>query len=255
MGTLDIPIRSQKPRNEGLTCINDRGVGLGAWEDALQMAGEYVDVVKLGIGTAYVMQNLEEKVAFLQSRDVHVVLGGTLFETFWAQGQVDAYYHFVKGLGLQYVEVSSGSYPIPLDDKVAIVQRFAKEFHVMAEVGSKDDEKQMGITEQVAQAKALRQAGAGKVIMEGRASGLGGMYDREGKADDALIDAMTQALDIGDIIFEAPQEQQQIAFIRRFGPNVNLGNVPFEDILMLETERVGLRFDTLSATRPQGQVG
>ena len=255
MGTLDIPIRSQKPRTEGLTLINDRGVGLGAWEDALQMSGEYVDVVKLGIGTAYVMKNLEEKVGFLHSRDVQVVLGGTLFETFWAQGQLDAYYQFVKDLGLQYVEISSGSYPIPLDDKVAIVERFAKEFHVMAEVGNKDDDKQAGIAEQVAEAHALRQAGANKVILEGRASGTGGMYDQDGNVDDALIDAMTQVLAVTDIIFEAPLEQQQIAFIRRFGPNVNLGNVLFEDILMLETERVGLRFDTLATSRPEGLSG
>ncbi len=244
VGPLDIPVRPVKPRKEGLTLINDRGVGLGAWHDTIQMAGQYVDVVKLGIGTAYVMQNLEEKVAFLEDHEILVVLGGTLFENFWAQGKLDEYEMLLHRLKLRCVEVSSGSYPIPVEEKIAIVQHFAHHYQVMAEVGSKDESSQPAIKEQVAEAHALRTAGASKVIMEGRASGTGGMYNAHGEADDALINAMTRSIPISDIIFEAPQEQQQIAFIRRYGPNVNLGNVPFEDILMLETERLGLRFDT-----------
>ncbi len=249
MGTLDIPIRSQKPRADGITLVNDRGIGIRAWQDAIDMAGEYVDIVKLGIGTAYVMQNLHQKVSFLQQHDIRVILGGTLFENFWVQDQLPSYYQFVKDLGLDCVEISSGSYPIPLADKIAAVSQFANEFCVLAEVGDKDDHRQASNAGQVAEALALRQAGATKVIMEGRASGTGGMYNDAGEPDDTLITAMTDALPIQDIIFEAPLESQQIDFIRRFGANVNLGNVPFEDILMLETERVGLRFDTQSVTR------
>ena len=165
MGPLDIPVRPVKPRKEGLTLINDRGVGLGAWHDTIQMAGQYVDVVKLGIGTAYVMQNLEEKVAFLEDHEILVVLGGTLFENFWAQGKLDEYEMLLHRLKLRCVEVSSGSYPIPVEEKIAIVQHFAHHYQVMAEVGSKDESSQPAIKEQVAEAHALRAAGASKVIM------------------------------------------------------------------------------------------
>lgn len=37
-----------------------------------------------------------------------------------------------------------------------------------------------------------------------------------------------------DILWEAPQKSQQVWFIKLIGPNVNLGNVPAEEVIRLE---------------------
>jgi phosphosulfolactate synthase len=38
-------------------------------------------------------------------------------------------------------------------------------------------------------------------------------------------------------------------FVRRFGPDVNLSNIAPDDVLALETLRLGLRSDTLGISR------
>jgi phosphosulfolactate synthase len=146
---------------------------------------------------------------------------------------------------LRWVEISSGSYDIPLPEKVRVVGEFARTHRVMAEIGRKEDALPMTPADYALEAQKLYQAGAAKIIVEGRGSGTGGMYNQEGAADMRIIDAVLEVLPLDDIIFEAPQESQQIFFIREYGPNVNLANIPFEDVLFLETERVGLRFDTI----------
>ncbi len=246
---MEVAWRPAKPRQVGLTVVNDRGVGRRTWEDAIDMAGAYVDVVKLGVGTAYVMQHLEQKVEMLRAADIGVVLGGTLFETYWVQGRVSAYGDLVRHLDLAWVEISAGSYDIPLEERERTVGEFASAFRVMAEVGAKDPGRQPAPEALSAEAARLRAAGAEKIILEGRGSGTGGMYSRQGTADEATLNAVLSRVALEDILFEAPQEAQQIAFIRRFGPNVNLANIPFDDILMLETQRLGLRFDTQMAGR------
>jgi phosphosulfolactate synthase len=47
------------------------------------------------------------------------------------------------------------------------------------------------------------------------------------------------------LLFEAPQKAQQVWFIKQFGVNVNLGNIPPDEVIALETLRLGLRADTL----------
>ena len=51
--------------------------------------------------------------------------------------------------------------------------------------------------------------------------------------------------DIEDLIFEAPLKSQQVWLIKEYGTNVNLGNIAFDNIISLETIRLGLRGDTL----------
>jgi len=50
-----------------------------------------------------------------------------------------------------------------------------------------------------------------------------------------------------DLLFEAPATALQAHFITRLGPDVNLGNIPAQGVLALETLRLGLRADTLTA--------
>ncbi len=248
MGVLHIPYRPPKPRKYGWTAVNDRGIGLNAWMDIAKMAGSYVDFAKLGIGTAYLIENLDEKISWLKTHDIEVILGGTLFETYWAQGQLDEYRALLEHSALNWVEISSGSYPIPLDEKVALVKDFTRRhFHVMAEVGQKSDVSLMRAQDYADEALKLRDAGADKVILEGRGTGRGGIYGQDGALDVHITNAVLEVLSTEELIFEAPLESQQILFIREFGSNVNLGNIDHQDILSLEALRVGLRYDTMDA--------
>ena len=47
------------------------------------------------------------------------------------------------------------------------------------------------------------------------------------------------------MLFEAPIKKQQAWFIKQFGANVNLGNIPPDEVISVETLRVGVRGDTL----------
>ena len=56
-------------------------------------------------------------------------------------------------------------------------------------------------------------------------------------------------------MFEAPRTAQQAWFVRRFGPEVNLGNVALADVLSVETLRLGLRSDTAVGRRSRAGAG
>ena len=46
------------------------------------------------------------------------------------------------------------------------------------------------------------------------------------------------------IIWEAPNKVQQVWFIKLLGQNVNLGNIRGDEVIALETTRIGIRGDT-----------
>ncbi len=71
------------PRPGGLTHVIDKGLGPHAWEDVLETSGDYIDIVKLGWGTAYVTPNLRAKLDVLRGKPV--VIGGTFFEVVYAK--------------------------------------------------------------------------------------------------------------------------------------------------------------------------
>jgi phosphosulfolactate synthase len=88
-------------------------------------------------------------------------------------------------------------------------------------------------------------AGAWLVIAEGREAGTAGIFRPTGEVREGLINEMVHGVESSRIMFDAPQKHQQVWFIRRFGPDVNLGNIAAVDVLSLETLRLGLRSDTL----------
>ena len=90
-------------------------------------------------------------------------------------------------------------------------------------------------------------AGAWKVITEARKSGTGGIFRGSGEVRSGLIDEIVHELPVERLLFEAPQKGQPASFIRQFGANLNLGNIPPDKVIPLETLRLGLRSDTMSA--------
>ena len=230
-------------RLNGLTHVIDKGLGPRAWEDVLETAGPYIDLVKLGWGTAAVTPNLQRKLEVLHEKTV--VLGGTLFEVVYAKGRLDDYKRWLGELGLTHVEISDGTIDIPRDRKLELIADFARDFTVLSEVGSKDADVVFAPYQWVEWIKEELEAGAWKVVTESRESGTAGIFRPTGEMRTGLVDEIAHSIDFHDLIWEAPTKSSQAWFIRHFGPEVNLGNIPPEEVIPLETLRLGLRGDTL----------
>ena len=230
-------------RDGGLTHVLDKGLGPRAWEDVLETSGEFIDIVKLGWGTSYVTANLRRKLDIL--KDKPVVIGGTFFEAVWAKGKLDEYKRWLGELGLNHVEISDGTIEIPREEKLALIADFARDFTVLSEVGSKDSEVVFAPYQWVEWIKEEKAAGAWKVITEAREGGTAGIFRPDGDMRTGLIDEIAHDIDFHDLVWEAPTRASQAWFIRHFGPSVNLGNIPPDEVIPLETLRLGLRGDTM----------
>jgi phosphosulfolactate synthase len=244
-GFLDLPARPGKPREEGLTHVIDKGLNLRDIEGLFDTAGAFVDIVKLGWGTGYVTNNLEKKIALSRSFETPVVCGGTLFEAVYARGKLDEFKSWLADYRFSHVEISDGTVDIPRERKLELVAEFAADFVVLSEVGSKDADVNIAPYLWVQWMREELDAGAWKVIAEGREGGTAGIYRPTGELRTGLVDEIEHSLDFHDLIWEAPAKSSQAWFIKHFGPNVNLGNIPPEEVIALETLRLGLRGDTL----------
>lgn len=241
-----IPERIAKPRESGITMVMDKGMGLIEVENFLSVCSNLVDIVKLGFGTAYVTQNLEQKIKLYQEAGIKVYLGGTLFEAFIVRNQFDDYLRMLERLGLEHAEVSDGSIEIPHEIKLEFIQKLSKHVTVLSEVGSKDVEKIFAPYQWIALMKAELEAGAWKVIAEAREAGNVGLYRDSGEVRQGLVNEILTQISEEKIIWEAPQKAQQTYFIKLVGANVSLGNIAPNEVIPLETLRLGLRSDTFT---------
>ncbi len=244
---LSLPSRSTKPRAAGLTHVLDKSMPIGELEGFIESAGDFIDFWKFGWGTGYIDPVIEKKVAALSGHGIRACLGGTLLEVAWSQGREDEYFAWAGELDSPCVEVSNGVLNMPLPEKRRLITKAAEHFLVLAEVGSKDPSVPVSPSEWAEQAAGDLRAGASWVLGEGRESGAVGLYSPEGEVRQQVVETMVSAVGAGSIIFEAPRGAQQAWFVRRFGPDANIGNVIPAEALGLETLRLGLRADTIGA--------
>jgi phosphosulfolactate synthase len=242
---LGLPMRPAKPRERGWTHVIDKGLSLSEAEGLIETAGDFVDVIKLGWGTATITGTLTEKVRLYQSAGIPVMCGGTLLEAAIARGRVAEFRKFVSSHGFTHVEVSDGTLQVERSSKLELIGALSEDFVVLSEVGSKDAECVFAPYQWVAWIKEELDAGAIKVICEGREAGTAGIYRGDGEVRRGLIDEIAHEIDVDRLIFETPQVEQQAWFIARFGADVNVGNIPPEEVIPLETLRLGLRSHTM----------
>jgi phosphosulfolactate synthase len=241
---IHLPPRSPKPRQTGLTAITDLGQPLGVLRDHLSSYHDYIDIAKFGVGSAYMEPKLAEKLAVYREFNVIPYFGGTLFEKFYAQSQFPAYLDYLRKHNVQWIEVSNGTVDFPLNERLKLVKQLAGEFKVIAEVGCKDANKVMPPSEWIEELQSFLAAGASYVITEGRDSATAGIYRTSGEIREGLLSDILKSVDRNKIIFEAPDPKNQMFFIKLIGPNVNLGNVPATALLLLESQRRALRYET-----------
>lgn len=244
---LDLPARLEKPRADGLTHVLDKGSPLRDVEALLSVAADSIDLWKLGWGTAYLDPGLDEKVPLLARHEVRACVGGTLLEAAWLQGKASECLDWAEETGFPCVEVSNGAVGMPVREKHALIVEASGRFVVVSEVGSKDPEAPVSPEAWAEEVAADLEAGAAWVLTEGRESGTVGLYTPEGEVREEVVEAVTEVAPPTKLIFEAPRRSQQAWLIRRFGPQVNLGNVRLDEALGVEALRLGLRADTIKS--------
>jgi len=242
----NIPERTVKPRQSGLTMVMDKGLSCREVEDFLEVSADKTDIVKLGFGTSTVTPNLDRKIKIYQEANIPIYFGGTLFEAYVIRGQFDDYKKLLDRFNVSHVEVSDGSIEISEEEKCGYIRSLAKNFTVLSEVGSKDAEKIIPPYKWIAMMKAEIEAGAWKVIAEAREIGTVGIFRNSGEVRSGLIEEILQHIPLETILWEAPQKVQQVWFMSLYGHNVNLGNIAPNEVIPLETLRLGLRGDTFS---------
>lgn len=242
---IPLPARSAKPRTTGLTHVLDGGLGPAEVESLLAAAGSHVDLVRLGWGSALVTDGLPEKLAVFARHDVPVMLGGTLTELAWKHGRIPQLCAWLEELGIERIEVSSGTLAIPQDEKARLVTDLSARFEVYAEVGEKAADSIMAPYVWVEEIGRMLEAGAALVICEGRAGGTAGLHRTTTETRTGLVEEIAHVFDPSQLVFEAPRDDQQRWFVQRFGADVNLGNVPPASVISLASLRLGLRSDTL----------
>ena len=246
-----LPERTSKPRNLGYTMAMDKGLSVREAEDFMSVSAGYVDVVKLGWATSYVTPNLKEKLAVYKSAGIPVYFGGTLLEAFIVRNQFDEYLRVLDKYNLEFAEVSDGSIELPHDEKCDYIRKLSGMVTVLSEVGSKDEQKIIPPYKWIQLMNKELEAGAWKVIGEAREGGNVGLFRPSGEVREGLVDEILTQIPFEKIIWEAPQKSQQVWFIKLLGANVNLGNIAPNEIIPLETIRLGLRGDTFNHFLPQ----
>jgi phosphosulfolactate synthase len=241
-----VPERSTQPRQNGITMVMDKGLSVREVEDMLSISQPYIDMVKLGWATSFVTPNLEAKLDAYRSANVPFYFGGTLFEAFVVRNQFDDFRRLIDRYKLQYAEVSDGSMEMTQDQKCEYIRTLAQQVTVLSEVGSKDEEKIIPPYKWIQLMRAELDAGAWKVIGEAREAGNVGLFRSSGEVRQGLVEEILTQIPNEKILWEAPQKAQQVWFVKLLGANVNLGNIASNDIIPLETIRLGLRGDTFS---------
>lgn len=243
---LKLPDRAwTKPRTKGLTHVLDKGLTIDAVRALVADCGSIIDLVKLGWCTSLVTNRLGEKIEIYRSNNVDVFFGGTLFEICYMQGKLAELIAWYKDLGLSCAEISNGSIPISLEEKARWIATFAKHFKVYSEVGNKDQAAVVSPVKWKREIDSDFKAGVAYVLLEGRETGSAGMYRPNGEMRTGLIDEIVETIPVEKLIFEAPNKPSQAALIKMFGSDVNLANIPPDEVIALETLRLGLRSDTI----------
>jgi phosphosulfolactate synthase len=243
-----------KPRTSGLNHVLDAGLPLRDTAARVESHAEHIDIWKFGWGTSYVEPRLSDKCALLREHDILPCVGGTLLEVAWARGVVEEYFDWVQASGIGAVEVSRGSAPMSLPDKLDLVARAAERFVVIAETGFKSELRTLDAAEWFDEMSRDLRAGATYVVAEGRESGTVGIFDRDGEPVPEIVEASVSAAGLDRLIVEAPRKAQQAWFLNRFGAGVNLGNIAPADVVGVTTLRLGLRADTLALSIGQPSV-
>ena len=235
---LDASDRVTKPREYGVTVALDVGLGCREAADLVETSGAHVDFVKIAWGSSLITGNLEAKLDVYRNGKCAPLLGGTLFEYAYLHGKLDELHALIKATRM-HIEVSDGSIDIPTEAKLKWIEKFAAVTEVWSEIGGKIE---LHVKDWGQVLRQEREAGAKMIVVEGRQVGPVGKPIREDFVDELIGLAGGHK----QLVWEALERPQQLFFIKKLGPNVNLANIKTADVLTLESFRRGLKEHTLA---------
>jgi phosphosulfolactate synthase len=241
-----IPLRTKQPRQSGLTVISDKGLSLSQAQDLISVAAPHIDMVKLAFGTAILTPLLKEKIQFYQSLNIPVYFGGLLFEAFVIRNRIEDFFKLLETYNISFIEISDGAIDITHQQKCDYIRQFSKIGTVISEIGSKDKDK-VQITPPFKWIELMQtelNAGSKYVVAEAKETGTVGLYRNSGEVREGLVEEILTKVPPENIIWEAPEKDQQLYFIKILGCNPNIGNVAPNEVIALETMRIGLRSDS-----------
>jgi phosphosulfolactate synthase len=238
-GILDRGARTSKPRQFGITMMLDRGeMGPDTIRDLMSVTNAHADYAKIAWASGLIMGpgTIEKKLQAYRDSGIEPLFGGTLFEYAYLQGKVETLLAYVRDNNI-CIEISDGIVEIPRPEKLKWIETFAKHVKVFSEVGGKLAKKDLDWKAAIAEELA---AGALKVVIEGREIGAAG-------ADTSLafVDMIVSVAEPKLLVFEALERKQQVALIQHLGQNVNLGNIPVDQVMAVECYRLGLKDRTM----------
>jgi phosphosulfolactate synthase len=236
---IRVPTRYVKPRENGITVIADKGLGIRELKDILDLVGMYVDWFKIGFSAAriYSRSHLREKIRICHDQGVRVFFAGDFSELAYVQGVTDQYYREVKELGADGVEVASAEVYLPLDEKCLLVERAAScGLKVFGEVGQKGfDSWDASPNTVFQQIDRLRGAGAYKIVVQGE-----GVFENVAQINETQLFEIAAYANLEHLIFQGKTKEAQIWLVRNFGLEVNM-DVESNQIIHAELCRRGLR--------------
>jgi phosphosulfolactate synthase len=244
---LDLEPRPAKPRSVGLTAALDGGLPADEVRTIVDAHADFLDLWKLGWGSAYLDPHLDLKLDLLRRADIAACTGGTLLEIAALQNRAGECIEWAAACGFPYVEVSDGLDLLGPDRKGDLIELASRDVRVIAEVGAKDPERTLTAAEWVTLARRDLDAGATWVVAEGRESGTVGIYGADGHVRTDVVEALLDEIGPDRLLFEAPRKEQQAWFINHVGGDVNLSNVAPREAMGVEALRLGLRADTTSS--------
>ncbi len=245
-----IPDRPEKPRNDGITMVMDKGLSVQEAENMISASGDFIDMVKFGFGTGLITKHLKDKIKLYQEAQIRPFLGGTIFEMFYIRDMYEQFKSFIDSCNVDFIEISDGSIQLPHEEKLACISELSKDFTVISEVGSKQKGVEISPEKWVSAMQTELEAGSWKVVGEARESGTVGIFNEDGSANTEVIEDIVQKVNTKNVIWEAPKKPQKVWFIKLLGARVNLGNLATTEIIPLETQRFELRGDTFSQYLP-----
>tara|TARA_S200000501_G_C20684168_1_gene682166 strand:+ start:49 stop:816 length:768 start_codon:yes stop_codon:yes gene_type:complete len=248
-----IPKRSISPREKGLTMIMDKGLSYMEAKNMISSSAKYIDLVKLGFGTSYLTEDLEKKIQLYKNAGIKVYFGGTLFESFVVRNMFDQYVDLIDRFNLDTVEISDGCITLDHEKKCEYIKILSQKTTVLSEIGAKSEDVIIPPYKWIELMDKELSAGSWKVIAEAREGGNVGIFRNTGEVRSDLIEEILTKIPKDKILWEAPRKPQQVWFIKLIGFNVNLGNIPPQEVIPLECLRLGLRGDTFFDFIPKTQ--
>ncbi len=222
----------------------DNGLACSQVANLLDVAGEWIDLVELSEGTALVTANLQTKLNIYRTHHVPVVFGSIITRLAMAQGRLDRLRGWLRDLDVTVLMVPHVVPTLTSLERLLMIEQLACDYTVLSDFAG--DASTDAVFTPARSARLVHDemsAGATGVLI-----GYPMPLDLSGSICDLhrhWLEGLIGCAGVDDLIFGAPDKALQVWLLEYVGREVNLGSIRTDDVISLETLRLGLRSDTM----------